>query len=726
MALVYLDRAQETSTTQGSGAYDLDGAVLGYQAFTDVGNGNTCYYAATDGREWEVGLGTYILASSRLIRTTILDGSNGTSPVNWRAGTKYVWIDYPANAIAASVTDVTVATANGFSGSSSGGATPKLTLETTVTAAALAGDGTAITAATTTGTGSTVVLAGDPTLTLGNATGLPLTTGVTGLLPTANGGEANVADRTALSNIDTAKNTVAYLEESGRQGWFQWNSANLSTQVSADTLQGIYVAPTSDPTGASGAWARSVDLQGVVTPFWWGAVGDGTSDDQAAVQAAIDSGFHVLLSEGFNFRIESGLTISTNFQRVGGPGRLYPVGNFDAVTVTAIGCELDIEARGALQTGGNMINVNGGSRTRIRRLHIPDGGYNALNVQGANHTVLDWLYTPSLRGAHCIRWYGDNSLRSDILILRTGTCSFSTSGTARGIDWDGNCNSMTVVNFGIVGAPGGGGARPLHAVHIRNTSGGSAPAIGRFSDLEIDYPEDDGVRIDAGLDFDFIAPYVNGSVSGSGFYVAAGLGADQVRIQGGKSNGNNQYGVENGSRVLAVNLQTSSNGVGTYSGTVQASSPRFSLDANAYYTLSGSNPLLVFDANDYFSYDRASNSLIVFIGGVAVAVVTDGGVRQPLNAPITKTGNFTVATTESYLINNKAGSTCTVTLPAASSFPGRPLNFKNSQAQTVVSASSNVVPRVTAAAGTAILASGSGNWCTMVSDGSNWVITAGS
>jgi hypothetical protein len=91
-------------------------------------------------------------------------------------------------------------------------------------------------------------------------------------------------------------------------------------------------------------------------------------------------------------------------------------------------------------------------------------------------------------------------------------------------------------------------------------------------------------------------------------------------------------------------------------------------------------------------------------------------------APVTKTANFTVAASENWLINNKSGSTCTVTLPTASAWTGRQLVFKNMQAQTLVSASSNVVPLDSTSAGTAILLDVVGNWATMVSDGTNWVI----
>jgi hypothetical protein len=93
------------------------------------------------------------------------------------------------------------------------------------------------------------------------------------------------------------------------------------------------------------------------------------------------------------------------------------------------------------------------------------------------------------------------------------------------------------------------------------------------------------------------------------------------------------------------------------------------------------------------------------------------------SAPVTKTADFTVAATEVWLINNKSGSTCTVTLPTASSWTGRVLRFQNYQVQTVVSASSNVVPLTGGAAATSILLASSGDAATLVSDGSNWLMT---
>jgi hypothetical protein len=101
--------------------------------------------------------------------------------------------------------------------------------------------------------------------------------------------------------------------------------------------------------------------------------------------------------------------------------------------------------------------------------------------------------------------------------------------------------------------------------------------------------------------------------------------------------------------------------------------------------------------------------------------VINASIAALSSVPVTVTADFTVGSGAWY-INNKSGSTCTVTLPTASLWPGRYLTFKNLQAQTLVSASSNVVLIDGTVAGTAILLAVVGNWATMVSDGTNWVI----
>jgi hypothetical protein len=115
------------------------------------------------------------------------------------------------------------------------------------------------------------------------------------------------------------------------------------------------------------------------------------------------------------------------------------------------------------------------------------------------------------------------------------------------------------------------------------------------------------------------------------------------------------------------------------------------------------------------------------VNGLESQPVADAGAVSAAFAglntiPVTKTADFTVGAGEVWIINNKSGSTCTVTLPTASSYSGRVLTFQNYQAQFLVSASSNVVPLGGGAAGTAILENVAGNWATLVSNGTNWIM----
>jgi len=100
MALVLNDRVKETTTTTGTGALTLGGAVTGFETFgTGVGNSNTTYYAVTLGgsAEFEVGLGTLNSDSTTITRTTVISSSNSDSAVNFSAGTKTIFCTIPAS-----------------------------------------------------------------------------------------------------------------------------------------------------------------------------------------------------------------------------------------------------------------------------------------------------------------------------------------------------------------------------------------------------------------------------------------------------------------------------------------------------------------------------------------------------------------------------------------------------------------------------------------------------
>ncbi len=104
MSFALDDRVKETSTTTGTGTFDLDGAVDSFQTFVaGIGDTNTTHYAIVnrDAAEWEVGLGTVIdAAPDTLARTTVLSSSNGDAAVNFSAGTKDVFCTRPASQVA--------------------------------------------------------------------------------------------------------------------------------------------------------------------------------------------------------------------------------------------------------------------------------------------------------------------------------------------------------------------------------------------------------------------------------------------------------------------------------------------------------------------------------------------------------------------------------------------------------------------------------------------------
>lgn len=129
-------------------------------------------------------------------------------------------------------------------------------------------------------------------------------------------------DRAALALLPAKAFCAVINNEVGRNGLFVWNSGNLSAIVTVDPAQGIYVPPATDATGASGAWVRVFD--GDIYAKWFGAVGDGVTDDRAAIQAALDlasalgAGRNVVLTD--RHLIDTSISVPENVGVIGPKG----------------------------------------------------------------------------------------------------------------------------------------------------------------------------------------------------------------------------------------------------------------------------------------------------------------------------------------------------------------------------------------------------------------------
>jgi hypothetical protein len=172
--------------------------------------------------------------------------------------------------------------------------------------------------------------------------------------------------RSALAGLFKAG--WALLTESGREGVFKWSAANQSALVTADTLQGIYVAPASDTTGASGAWVRQWDGPTSKSEWWGAVVNNGAVDSLAAIKAALNVHGNVELQAG-DYYISAVLVHDKPHTRLAGRGCL-----FDGAT------------------GGTRLIVSGGTATCVQ-----------VGPTAQPATINDFPQGIVLENVHCAR-----------------------------------------------------------------------------------------------------------------------------------------------------------------------------------------------------------------------------------------------------------------------------------------------------------------------------------
>lgn len=432
-----------------------------------------------------------------------------------------------------------------------------------------------------------------------------------------------------------------------------WTVDNITDQSAGALASSTGAANIGFIQAGTGAVARTVQdkLRETVSVADYGTVGDGATNDYTALQNAINTGKDVYLPLGTYF-YTTGLTVSTNEQHIFGPGILKPSGAIHGLTVQGgcVGVELELNFNSAVHTTNYAVKIANANRVRISRLHIIDA-YAGLYIEQANTVTVEWMWA-TLRGPG-IKWFGSAALRSDVLLINFALIDHGPN--FYGLDWDGNCNTLVTKYLGLVCGPSASPANS-YGVIVRNTSGGPAPAIGRFTHVEVDYPGSDGVNISVlTSDVDLSTCYILGA-TGSGLLIAATVNSREIRVQGGKFRGNTRYGIENlgGPCLYSGSSDLQSNGLGATNGLIWLEAPRINVDDQFYQTLGGLNPILGWDSTDYTTYDRAGNALSDFIGGAIIFERSANYTRsyKPHILPL-----YTVAT----LVGAVAGSTAIVT-----------------------------------------------------------------
>lgn len=228
-----------------------------------------------------------------------------------------------------------------------------------------------------------------------------------------------VTSLSALKALDTNIYKIAYLNLGERSGIFAWRTGDYSSQITADVQNGIYVKADAVASTA-GSWVRQDgwSVSGV-NVGWFGAVGDGTTNDSTAVQAAINTGYNVNFGQS-SYSV-TGLTVTTEHQEIRGAGRrtrlldssatadLFTVGDgTNAIRGVNFSDFLVWTVSGVSKTAGHVINARFGSRLIVKNVYF--GCLDDYVANGNAAVLWDGIYFD--RFAECAVYGGQFCLKN--------------------------------------------------------------------------------------------------------------------------------------------------------------------------------------------------------------------------------------------------------------------------------------------------------------------------
>lgn len=305
-------------------------------------------------------------------------------------------------------------------------------------------------------------------------------------------------DGTANAQAKALASRTAYLKAAVESAQDDADAALSKFTELAATDVGEGAAMVGFKQAGAGAAARTVlnKLREVVSVKDFGAVGDGVTDDTAAIQATLNAFAGPIFFPPGTYLVTSTLSFGLHGQVLVGEGVDSTVLRLQTGTNTGLQCDgrnycgiAGLKLRGNGNTAGELLLVKDCAGFTARTVRF-EFGFNGINFTSINDVNVEDFVVADCTGTYAVRFAGTITRQSDVLNLVSGQITHASNNSIDGVLWESYAHSLTLLNVRIIR-----GGRGVFVLDSSGTGTSNAlPSFFQACQLEVDFANAEALR----------------------------------------------------------------------------------------------------------------------------------------------------------------------------------------------------------------------------------------